>query len=423
MPKHEYFQELCSLAVLGEMSTGELIEWTAHLRECAHCQAAYGEFTELVNEHLSLADRGLDRPSVIGTAAAASLRGKTLERVVAEGLRISPEALRGPVGLRARVAEQLDNVRWAMRARMVPLAITSAVLLAVGITGLLLRHNLFQKHEMEVLRADLSQTQNYALQLKAKLNQAAQAESRTATDTQRLERQLADAGARAARLEAEHEQDVKAIRSLQDQVAGLTSENAGVARRASASDEELASLRGQLQQLRAAAADKENQLSVVQFQIAELSSRLKAQESALERERQLLAAGRDIRDLMGARNLHIIDVHDMDARGESRPFGRIFLTEGKRLIFYAYDLDSAKIKNASFQAWGQSSDDTRAAVSLGILYMDDQKQSRWALKVEDPDLLKALDSVFVTVEPRGGTERPTGKKLMYAFLRNPINHP
>jgi predicted RNase H-like nuclease (RuvC/YqgF family) len=306
---------------------------------------------------------------------------------------------------------------------MVPLAITSAVLLAVGITGLLLRHNLFQKHEMEVLRADLSQTQNYALQLKAKLNQAAQAESRTATDTQRLERQLADAGARAARLEAEHEQDVKAIRSLQDQVAGLTSENAGVARRASASDEELASLRGQLQQLRAAAADKENQLSVVQFQIAELSSRLKAQESALERERQLLAAGRDIRDLMGARNLHIIDVHDMDARGESRPFGRIFLTEGKRLIFYAYDLDSVKIKNASFQAWGQRSDDTRAAVSLGILYMDDQKQSRWALKVEDPDLLKALDSVFVTVEPRGGTERPTGKKLMYAFLRNPINHP
>jgi hypothetical protein len=423
MPKHEYFQELCSLAVVGEMSNGELIEWTAHLRECAHCQAAYGELTELVNEHLSLADRGLDRPSGIGAAAAASLRGKTLERVVAEGLRISPEALRGPVGLRARVAEQLDNVRWAMRARMVPLAITSAVLLAVGITGLLLRHNLFQKHEMEVLRADLSQTQNYALQLKAKLNQAAQAESRTATDTQRLEQQLADAGARAARLEAEHEQDVKAIRSLQDQVAGLTSENAGVARRASASDEELASLRGQLQQLRAAAADKENQLSVVQFQIAELSSRLKAQESALERERQLLAAGRDIRDLMGARNLHIIDVHDMDARGESRPFGRIFLTEGKRLIFYAYDLDSAKIKNASFQAWGQSSDDTRAAVSLGILYMDDQKQSRWALKVEDPDLLKALDSVFVTVEPRGGTERPTGKKLMYAFLRNPINHP
>jgi hypothetical protein len=72
-------------------------------------------------------------------------------------------------------------------------------------------------------------------------------------------------------------------------------------------------------------------------------------------------------------------VHDQTAHGESRPFGRIFLTEGKRLIFYAYDLDSANLKNASFQAWGQRSDGSRAALNLGIFYIDDQKQSRWAL--------------------------------------------
>jgi hypothetical protein len=137
----------------------------------------------------------------------------------------------------------------------------------------------------------------------------------------------------------------------------------------------------------------------------------------------LLAAGRDIRDLMTARNLHIIDVHDQDAHGESRPFGRVFLTEGKRLIFYAYDLDTVKVKNASFQAWGQRTDGGKAAVNLGIFYIDDQKQSRWALKVEDPNLLKTIDSVFVTVEPSGGTKKPSGKKLMYAYLRNPINHP
>jgi hypothetical protein len=116
-------------------------------------------------------------------------------------------------------------------------------------------------------------------------------------------------------------------------------------------------------------------------------------------------------------------VHDQTAHGESRPFGRIFLTEGKRLIFYAYDLDSANLKNASFQAWGQQADGGRAALNLGIFYVDDQKQSRWALKVEDPNLLKAIDSVFVTVEPHGGTKKPSGKKLMYAYLRNPINHP
>ena len=423
MPKHEYFQELCSLAVLGEMSPEELTDWTAHLRECTHCQSAYAEFTEVVNEHLSLADRRLERPSLTAGESLPRLREKTLERAIAEGLRISPEAFHGPIGLRAKIAEHFENMRWAMRARIVPLVITSCVLLAFGVTALLVRHSLVQKREMETLRANLSRTQDDAVQLKTKLNQAAQAESRKAADTERLEQQLADAGARAIRLGAEHDEDLKAVRSLQDHVAGLTFENAGLARRSSASDQELTTLREQLQQLRTAATDKENQLGAAQFQVASLSSRLKAQESALEHERQLLAAGRDVRDVMGARNLHIIDVHDIDARGESRPFGRIFLTEGRRLIFYAYDLNSVKIKNASFQAWGQRNDDTRTAVSLGILYIDDQKQSRWALKVEDPDLLKALDSVFVTVEPQGGAEKPTGKKLMYAFLRNPINHP
>jgi hypothetical protein len=81
------------------------------------------------------------------------------------------------------------------------------------------------------------------------------------------------------------------------------------------------------------------------------------------------------------------------------------------------------LKNASYQAWGQRADGGRAALNLGIFYIDDQKQSRWALKVEDPNLLKAIDSVFVTVEPHGGTKKPSGKKLMYAYLRNPINHP
>jgi hypothetical protein len=116
-------------------------------------------------------------------------------------------------------------------------------------------------------------------------------------------------------------------------------------------------------------------------------------------------------------------VHDVDARGESRPFGRIFLTEGKRLIFYAYDLDALKVRNAAFQAWGQRADATTGAVNLGILFVDDQKQSRWALKVEDPDLLTAIDAVFVTVEPNNGNSKPTGRRLMYAYLKNPINHP
>lgn len=420
MPDHEHFKELSSLAVLGDLSAAELTRLTLHLRDCASCQAAYVEFTELANHHLPLADR---RPGPSQAASSKKVREGTLQRVAAEGLRISPEALRGPVGFRKRVARGLDDLRWAIHARAALLGLSAALLGIVVVTGLVVRHDVARKHEIARLWSDLLRTREDAAQLQEKLSETAQTQSRTMTDTEHLEQKLADAAAHVARLDSEHQQDLAAIRSLEARIEQLTSDKDTLAERANGSDAELANLRGQLQQVRAAAADKEAQLAASQLQIAELSGQLKGQESALERERELLAAGRDIRDLMAARNLHIIDVHDMDSRGESRPFGRIFLTEGKRLIFYAYDLDSAKARNASFQAWGQRDDGTRTAVNLGILYMDDQKQSRWALKVEDPNLLEAIDSVFVTVEPHGGTDKPTGKKLMYAYLRNPINHP
>ncbi len=38
---------------------------------------------------------------------------------------------------------------------------------------------------------------------------------------------------------------------------------------------------------------------------------------------------------MGARNVHILDVSDVDGNGRSKKsFGSVFLVEGKSLIFY-----------------------------------------------------------------------------------------
>jgi hypothetical protein len=42
---------------------------------------------------------------------------------------------------------------------------------------------------------------------------------------------------------------------------------------------------------------------------------------------------------MGGRNLHIVDVLDVDSKGQDkRSFGRVFYTQEKSLIFYAFDL-------------------------------------------------------------------------------------
>ena len=423
MSRHEHFEELCSLAVLGEVSPEEWTELEDHLGQCPECRVAYADFVALTAEHLPTVDRSSVR--VVGKPVAevtAVLRQATFAKVSNEGFHISPEAMIGAVHGRTRAAEWLGDVVCSMRERLSQVTIV-ATLLAVGVVGVVfVRHDAVRGHRVEQLRSSLREAQNDAARLKQQLDHAADPQSEAKADVS-LQQQLNAAHERTAHLDAEHQRDIRSLRVLEAQVSQLESERTSAIQDAQNKDGELTTLRGQMEALRADASQKESELVAQQYRISEVSDQLRAQKVALDREQQLLVEGRDIRDVMAARNLHIIDVHDQDARGESRPFGRIFLTEGKRLIFYAYDLDSANLKNASFQAWGQRADGGRAALNLGIFYIDDQKQSRWALKVEDPNLLKAIDSVFVTVEPHGGTKKPSGKKLMYAYLRNPINHP
>jgi hypothetical protein len=172
-----------------------------------------------------------------------------------------------------------------------------------------------------------------------------------------------------------------------------------------------------------------NQVTLVadQTRIRELSEQLAEKSSALDREREMLAANRDIRDLMSARNLHIADVFDTDTRGKTRAaFGRVFFTEGKSLIIYAYDLNDHRVQDAGYhyRVWGKKEGPSQSAKSLGIFYSDDKTQKRWVFKYDDPKVLSEIDSVFVTLEPPGkNPSEPKGEKFLYAYLRNQPNQP
>ena len=168
-------------------------------------------------------------------------------------------------------------------------------------------------------------------------------------------------------------------------------------------------------------------LIVQQTKLHDLEDGLKEKAAALDQERQLLSLGHDVTDLMGARNLNIVDVVDTDGRGKARPaFGRIFFTEGKSLIFYAYDLNEVKMQKANYQyqVWAKKEGPDRHAQRLGIFYSDDKAQRRWVFKCDDPKILREIDSVFVTFgRPDGSPTHPEGSSLMYAYLRGQPNHP
>jgi len=184
-------------------------------------------------------------------------------------------------------------------------------------------------------------------------------------------------------------------------------------------EDDLAGLRQQREAELIRATDLETRM-------AGLSQRLKDREDMIEEQQRLLAADRDIRELMGARDLYLAEVYDVGRNGDTqKPFGRIFFTKNKSLIFYAYDLDQQPgVKNTSaFQAWGQRGPDRRRTLSLGIFYQDNAANKRWVLKVDDPKTLQQIDAVFVTVEPQGGSREPSGHRLLVASLRVEANHP
>jgi len=227
---------------------------------------------------------------------------------------------------------------------------------------------------------------------------------------------------RASELAASNTQSEEQLRLLSQQRDELNAKLQSMSASYHDQQAEIASLRAERDKSALHASSLEGR-------IEELTSKNRDQERRLKDTEQFLSSDRDIRELMGARKLYIADVFDVDGSSRTqKPFGRVFYTQGKSLIFYAFDLDRQPgIVNASaFQVWGQRETpqgQQPLPMNLGILYMDNELNRRWVMRFDDPKQLAEIDAVFVTVEPRGGSHKPTSKPFLYALLRNEANHP
>jgi hypothetical protein len=168
-------------------------------------------------------------------------------------------------------------------------------------------------------------------------------------------------------------------------------------------------------------------LALKDIELHQLRKQVADQTEALGQQQEFAPKAGDVRELVVARNLHIIDVHDRDGDGKNqRAFGRIFYTEGKSLIFYAYDLaDPRKVDaKVSFHVWGERLGAEKPIRNLGIFHNDDVSDGRWVLTFDDPHVLAQIDSVFVTVESsRKAIREPGGRRILFAFLGDRPNHP
>jgi hypothetical protein len=247
------------------------------------------------------------------------------------------------------------------------------------------------------------------------------------TELESLKSSYARASSAAARLQDDNAETKKQRSALLADLKGRDEAIDKLQKRVEESQADVASVHAELETAQGGRVEDQATLIESQLRIRDLSEQLAEKSSALEREKELLAAGRDVRELMASRNLHIVDVFDTDTKGKTSPaFGRIFLTEGKSLIFYAYDLNDPRVQSAGYhyRVWGKREGPSQRARSLGIFYSDDKSQKRWVLQYDDPKVLQEIDSVFVTLEPPNGNQtQPKGDKLMYAYLRGQANHP
>ena len=430
MFKHEHFEELCAAASIGHASPKELFELEQHAAQCEACRRAYREYLNLAGRQFAaiVENPELSPRETQGCLNSDLFTRRFFERAEREGIVFSRDVGEEVTKLSPQATVSARQRIWPKPA----LAIAAVGLIAVAVPA-----------------AYFYGKSSFAPRLHATQAQGpTSASSEAGVGTIALERQIADLASVNVKLQAEIASLKGELRNANDRLNGshaelasasedrqkLQTDRDGLEARLDRLQQDLTESQGALAnvqresaKLREHSGNLENTLVAERAKTEELADELKEKSTALDKERQLLAVGHDVTDLMGARNLHIVDVVDTDPRGKTRPaFGRIFFTEGKSLLFYAYDLNEAKIQKANYQyrVWARKEGQDKQVRSLGIFYSDDKTQRRWTFKCDDPKILTEIDSVFVTLEPeKGDPSHPRGPSLMYAYLRGQPNHP
>jgi hypothetical protein len=423
---HQKFKELGALAQGGECSDSDWLELKRHLQACGSCREAYGDYSLIAKE---------------GMPFLAAVRGYTPECKSWDDGAAWSELLS-----RIKEAEQpgptLVKARWPRPGRgflpgslgpqRAAVAVFALLIVAVS-AGAYRLGSLTRATGGQGATVSSAHLQEFDSEKKAANDLLLASQT---TQMSRLQKQISNEQQELSRLRA-------ALRAAEDQSSGLST---GIGQR----DEQLRRLSEQRDKLASQLRDAEQTTQNAQAElltlhaehdrtlshavsleskIEDLTANARDRERRLEDDEQYLASDRDIRELMGARKLYIADVFDVDSGSRTRkPFGRVFYTQNKSLIFYAFDLDHEPgVKNASaFQVWGErdaESGEKSHPTNLGILYMDSESNRRWVLRLDDPKHLAQIDAVFVTVEPHGGSQKPTGKPFLYALLRKEANHP
>jgi hypothetical protein len=425
-------EELCVLYVMGELSVGETDFMTRHLPECEQCQRTVRDFEKICLVDLAtlaVEKAGAEFTGNIEAEEEDRLLNEVIQRAREDGSPRSIESILVPAtasACRLSTRERLSaNARpffavggWAVAAVMI-----------FGVVGFKKFSKLSGNVEPSIVTVLSNEAPDHSVaELNVWKDRLATAEAHLKLLDKQLEvgrLQVQIANSALSKAESAYVDSLSKQESLQAQIEAqdqkaqeqLADLAAARALLADARNKELA-LQAQMQNVEASARIQRDNDAAFHQVAANVSARSAASEQG--------PTEAEAKELFGARDLHIVDVYDVDHSGKaSRTFGRVYYVNHKLLLFYAFDLAEKEKgrKAAGFQAWGFRQPDSTTPENLGLFYVDDAKLDRWVLRVSDPKILARIDTVFVTIEPNGGSASPKGRQLLFASLADSPNHP
>ena len=427
---HDEFLALSALSTSGQLTQEERNRLQEHLPGCLTCREAMKQYEAVAD---SIIPALTPNPEVVESdpswsqeqAEAAFFQRLTLEEQLGSDRgRADEDSASKAIGRVPLSASQATwrNV-WSLCAASVLLCIALGVsAYQVGIRrGVKTASTITIPGQKDSVTLE-QQASDAAHELEVLRSQIGQRDREIASLRHQQEQQLAEVG-RMKLVESQLKSDLE---SRQAGRQDLLQQQSDLSQKLEAARTNTQDLQDKLKSLERQGSEDKERAAALEARVSDMTRLLRDREATIDQQQELLAHDRDIRDLMGARDLYVAEVYDVERTGETKkPYGRLFYTKGKSLIFYAYDLDQqAGLKNAStFQAWGRRGPDWQQALNLGIFFVDNASKKRWVLRFDDPKALAQIDAVFVTVEPNGGSHKPSRKPLLFAYLHIDPNHP
>jgi hypothetical protein len=438
--EHQEYLEMCALCVSGDISDEQLRKLDGHLEGCLDCRRAFNEFRVIESVGMAALSPGLTRESIgeiepMTERTARRLLAQIEDRIHSQRVGSEADALLTGIRFIAR-KPHLGKTSLSLSRTLLPYA---AVLLLAAILSIYSYHQ-GARRVADVSTGQLAEVKTRANSLEAKIAQLSR-------DRDHANARLQESGNNIGVLTEKIKLQRNEIAALEGQKKELAERAQGAEAQRLASDSErlasdserdvlnrkvaeaqasLAAMQKNLELARQLQSSESLRATNLENHMNQLAATIRDQDQTIRQQRDLLAYDRDIRDLIGARDLYVAEVTDVGRDAETKtPFGRVFFTKGKSLIFYAYDLDKQPgvQRTSVFRAWGRRGPDFEQALPLGILFVDSSSNRRWVLRFDDPKALAKIDAVFVTVEPNNRGRKPSGKPMLFAYLKVEPNHP